>query len=333
MQKNKRWNSKERCGEKMRIAFMFPGQGAQYTGMGKEIYETEPVAKSIYEQASNILQRDIKSLCFSTEQEELNQTENAQIAISVTSIALATTLKEKGIHPDVELGLSLGEYTSLIDAGYINLEEGLSLLQKRGNLMANLVPNEEYAMLAVIGLDSKCIEDICNTVNAEYEASGNIVCPSNYNYSMQTVISGNRELVEKAGLLLKEAGAKKIVPLKTSGPFHTKKLLTASIELRKDLDKITWQKGKVPVIRNLDGKYYDNIEEIPAILEKHMICPVRFDKQIETMQKQGIDTFIEIGPGKTLSGFVKKELKTDNIYHVENKEDIENLMERIKNNG
>ena len=197
---------------------MFPGQGAQYPRMGKDIYEKYEEAREIYDKASEILNIDIKKLCFEISQEELSKTENTQIAIAVTSLAILEILKKNGIEPDMCVGLSLGEYVALIYAGILSLEDGLKLLKKRGEYMGNLVPNEQFSMAAVIGLDSTKIEEICEKL----QNNGLFVSIANYNYSMQTVISGNKEALEQATINLKNLGAKKVIPLNTSGPFHTK---------------------------------------------------------------------------------------------------------------
>lgn len=309
---------------KLKTAFMFPGQGAQYPGMGKDIYEKYEEARNIYDKASNILQIDIKKLCFESSKEELSKTENTQIAIAVTSLAILEVLKKNKIQADICVGLSLGEYVALIYSGVLSLEDGLKLLKKRGNYMANLTPNEEFAMAAVIGLDSNKIEEVCKKL----QNKGLFVSIANYNYSMQTVISGNKEVVEEASICLKELGAKKIIPLNTSGPFHTKKLEKAKECYEKDLESIKFNKGDKIVIKNIDGKPYKEGDNVKEILAKHIISPVRFDKAINYMKENKIDTFIEIGPGKTLTGFVKKELKDCNIkyFTTDNLEELQKIL-------
>lgn len=304
-----------------KIAFMFPGQGAQVVGMGKDFYDKEEEVRLLYKEASKVVGIDLASLCFEALQETLNQTENAQIAIAITSLAIAKMVRKSGITQALSVGLSLGEYTALIDAGYLSLEQGMYLLKKRGEYMQNLVPKEEYAMYAVIGLDSKEIEKVCASLSEQEK----IVVPSNYNYSLQTVISGNKEKVEEAVQVLLQKKAR-VVPLKTSGPFHTAKLQKACEEFQKELEKIEWQKGNVPVLKNLDGTFYQEGEDMVSTLTKHMVSPVRFDKQMKKMQEEQIDTYIELGPGKTLSGFVKKELGSGNIYTVSNLEGLEQIL-------
>ena len=225
------------------------------------------------------------------------------------------------------VGLSLGEYVALIYAGILSLEDGLKLLKKRGEYMGNLVPNEQFSMAAVIGLDSTKIEEICEKL----QNNGLFVSIANYNYSMQTVISGNKEALEQATINLKNLGAKKVIPLNTSGPFHTKKLEKAKEYYEKELEKVELKKGNKVVIKNIDGMPYEESDNIKEILAKHIISPVRFDKSIKFMKDKGISTFIEIGPGKTLTGFVKKELKDCDIecFSTDNLGELEEILNKL----
>ena len=292
----------------MKRAFLFPGQGAQVVGMGKDIYEKYEEARKIYDKANEITKMDVKKICFEGPEEELNKTENTQIAILTTSLAILEVLKSKNIEADVAVGLSLGEYGALIYSGIISLEDGLKLIQKRGYYMGNLLPDEEFAMAAVIGLDSSKIEDVCQNIAKE----GKFIVPANYNCKVQTVISGEKEAIEEASEKLKEAGAKRVIPLKTSGPFHTSKL------------------EKAKVIKNIDGTYYTKNDNIKEILSKHIISPVRFDKAIELMKEEKIEEYVEIGPGRALTGFIKKDNKEAKVYNINNLESLENYLEKEK---
>ena len=294
---------------KPKKAFLFPGQGAQKVGMGKDIYEQYEVARKIYDQAEEISGMPIKQMCFEGPEELLNKTENTQMAIFVTSLAELEVLKQKGISADIAVGLSLGEYTALVYAGVISFDDGVKLIQKRGYYMGNLVSDEDFSMAAVIGLESSKIEKICNQISG-------FVVPANYNYSKQTVISGNTIAVDEAIEKLKQAGAGRVVKLNTSGPFHTAKLNEAKKAFEQDLQNIefymeniddTGANGKVRVIKNIDGTFYRKDDNIKEILANHIVSPVRFDKAIQLMNEYGIEEFVEVGPGNALSGFVKKE--------------------------
>ena len=280
----------------MKRAFLFPGQGAQIVGMGKDIYEKYEEARKVFDEASNISGIDIKKLCFEGPEDELNKTENTQIAIMVTSLAVLEVLKSKKIDAKITCGLSLGEYTALVYAGIISFKDGIKLIKKRGYYMGNLIPDSEYEMAAVIGLDVLKIEEICN----ELKNQGKFVVPANYNCSSQTVVSGEKEAVEEAIEKLKSAGAKRVIPLKTSGPFHTEKLIEASKAFEKELENVNFNldEEKVKVIKNIDGTYYNKNDNIKEILVKHIISPVRFDKAIKLMSDENIDEYIEIGPRK-----------------------------------
>ena len=283
----------------MKRAFLFPGQGAQIVGMGKDIYEKYEEARKVFDEASNISGIDIKKLCFEGPEDELNKTENTQIAIMVTSLAILEVLKSKKIDAKIACGLSLGEYTALVYADIISFEDGIKLIKKRGYYMGNLIPDSEYEMAAVIGLDSSKIEEICN----ELKNQGKFVVPANYNCSSQTVVSGEKEAVEEAIEKLKSAGAKRVIPLKTSGPFHTEKLIEASKAFEKELENVNFNldEEKVKVIKNIDGTYYNKNDNIKEILVKHIISPVRFDKAIKLMSDENIDEYIEIGPRKNFN--------------------------------
>ena len=307
----------------MKTAFLFPGQGAQAVGMGKDIYEKYEEARKIYEEAEKISGIDVKEICFNGPEEELMKTENTQIAILTTSLAILKILEAKGIKAEVAVGLSLGEYAALIYGGYITFEDGIKLIQKRGYYMGNFLPDEEYSMAAVIGLESSKIEEICNEINQ----TGKFVVPANYNCSVQTAISGTNEAVDIAIEKLKEAGARKVVKLKTSGPFHTEKLEKAKELYEKELENVEFKKGNgVKVIKNLDGKIYTEKDNLKEILAKHIISPVRFDKAIEYMKNEKIERFIEIGPGKTLTGFIKKDYPEAELHNINNLESLEALI-------
>ena len=314
----------------MKTAFLFPGQGAQTVGMGRDIYEKYEEARKVFKRASEISGIDVSGLCFEGPEEDLMRTENTQIAILTTSLAILKVLENQGIKADVSVGLSLGEYSALIYGGYISFGDGIKLIQKRGYYMGNFLPSEEYSMAAIIGLDVSQIEELCAQIRAE----GKFVVPANYNCSTQTAISGTSEAIDIAIDKLKEAGAKRTVKLKTSGPFHTEKLQKASELFRKELTRVQFGKGNgVGVIKNIDGEFYNDQDDLKEILAKHIISPVRFDKAIQLMKDEGVTKFIEIGPGKTLTSFVKKDYPEAELHNVNNLESLEMVINSEKKKG
>lgn len=309
----------------MKIGFLFPGQGAQSIGMGKDLYENYQEVRDIYENVHKITGVDIKKITFDGTEQELSKTQNTQIAVLTNSLAILKLLEKKGINAEISAGLSLGEYTALIYSKCISFEDGVKLVKKRGEYMQNLLPEGDWAMAAILGLEDEKVEEVCKKVVDGF------VVPVNYNTQGQVVISGEKTAVEQAEIIAKEMGAKKVRILKTSGPFHTKKLIEASNALRKDLEKININKFKTKVVKNINGDIYKDEENIKAILAEHMISPVKFSKCLETMLKMGIDTFVEIGPGKTLSGFVKR-IKTEKeikIYNICDVKSLENTLKEI----
>ena len=312
----------------MKIAFMFPGQGAQTVGMGKDLYDKYEEIREVYKKASEISGKDIAELTFNSTMEELSKTENTQLAIATMSLGILKVLENNGINPEITVGLSLGEYPALISGGYLSFEDGITLLKHRGYLMGNKVEPGNYSMAAIIGLDSKIIEEVCS----EIAAKGIFISPANYNYSGQTVISGEEEAINLAIEALKEKGAKRALKLATGGPFHTTKLNEAKNLYTEKLKEVKFntQAPKAKVIKNLDGTFYNENDDMVDVLSRHIVSSVRFDKAIQTMQDNGIDTYVEIGPGKTLTGFVKKENKEANVININSVESLEAFLDSLK---
>lgn len=307
----------------MKIGFLFPGQGSQCIGMGKDIYENYESAKRIYNKVEEITGVNIAKISFEGPEEILNETKNTQLAILTMSLAILEILKENNIVCEMSAGLSLGEYSAVINSEAISFEEGIKLVQKRGQFMQELLPKGDWQMAAILGMTEEQVEEVCKKVSSGF------VVPANYNSVGQIAISGEKDAVLEAEKIAKEMGAKKVVVLKTAGPFHTEKLIDASNALKNELKNITINDLKSKVIKNIDGTEYKNTEDIKEILAKHIVSPVRFSKSLENMIEAGIDTFIEIGPGKTLSGFLKR-IPTDKKIKILNINNVSNLEETIK---
>lgn len=305
-----------------KIAFLFPGQGAQYVGMGQDFYDKLPICRQVMDEASRISGLDIPEICF-TENDKINITEYTQIAMLSVEAAVLKALEQEGIHPDVSGGLSLGEYGACIAAGVLSTEDAFAVVRKRGIFMQEAVP-VGGAMSAVMGTDAELIEQICG------ETEG-IVSIANYNCPGQIVITGEETAVQKASQKLKEAGARRIVPLKVSGPFHSAMLKGAGEKLGEVLNTVDIKTPVTPYVTNVTAGYVTKAEEVKDLLVSQVSSPVRWQQCVERMLADGADTFVEIGPGKTLAGFMRKINRDVTMINIQNLEDFEKAVAVLKN--
>ncbi len=305
----------------MSTAFIFPGQGAQVVGMGKDFYETYEVSREVFDQASELLNLDMKHICFE-ENEEINITEYTQAALLTTSIAMLRVLEQKGIKPDVCAGLSLGEYCAMVASEVMSFEDAVKTVRERGILMQEAVPLGVGAMCAVIGLDNDVIQEVCDGIEG--------VSVANFNCPGQTVISGKKEAVEEAADKLKESGAKRCMMLNVSGPFHSSMLKEAGEKLYDVLQDVELnEKFTIPYVTNVTAEYVTDTKNIKELLRDQVSSSVRWQQCVERMLENGVDTFVEIGPGKTLAGFMKRIKKDVTMINIQSVGDIDQAVEQL----
>ena len=303
-----------------KIAFIYPGQGAQKAGMGKDFYENSPLARDIYDRASECLELDMRALCFE-KNDLLDQTEYTQAAMVTTCLAMTAVLNEQGAEADVTAGLSLGEYCAIAEAGAMDLLDAIRLVRVRGQLMQHTVPTGEGAMAAVLGMDA-------DQIDAVIEPIANVTV-ANYNCPGQIVITGGTAGIEQASKTLKEAGAKRVVSLNVSGPFHSPMLRSAGEKLGKELLTVQLGELKIPYVTNVTAEYVTDSSKIRELLTRQVYSPVRWEQSIRKMIAQGVDTFVEIGPGRTLTGFLRKIDRNVTVYQVNTWEDSKQIMEEL----
>ena len=302
-----------------KTAFLFAGQGAQKLGMARDLYDQYPIVKETYDQASRVLGYDVRYL-IDQDEEKLNQTRYTQPAILTTSVAIYRLLVEKGLQPDMVAGLSLGEYSALVAAGSLDFEDAVALIAKRGQFMETAAPAGTGKMVAVMNTDVALIEEAC-----EKASDKGYVKPANYNTPAQIVIGGDVAAVDAAVDYLKEAGAKRLIPLNVSGPFHTALLQPASEKLAMELETVDFHDFQVPLVGNTEAKVMEK-EQIKSLLARQVMEPVRFYESIDTMKELGLTKVIEIGPGKVLSGFLKKIDKNIEVLAVEDEASLQALL-------
>ena len=303
-----------------KIAFLFPGQGAQVAGMGKDFYEQNETARTIIDQASELLDLDMKALCFE-KNDLLDQTEYTQAAMVTVCLAMEQVLEERGLKPDVTAGLSLGEYCAIACAGGMSVEDAITTVRKRGILMQNAVPDGKGSMAAVLGMSGEAIE----AANQPVEGAS----IANYNCPGQIVITGWKESVEQAAAALKEAGARRVLPLNVSGPFHSPMMEEAGMALGEVLESVSVNELKIPYVTNVTAEFVTDSSKIKDLLAKQVSSSVRWEQSIRAMLEQGVDTFVEIGPGKTLTGFLRKIDRNAKAYNVSVLEDVDKVVSEL----
>ena len=299
-----------------KTAFIFPGQGAQYCGMGQDFYENSKTAKAVFDRATELLGFSMPELCFE-KNDRLDITEYTQAAMVTVSVAMMKVMEEQGFRPDVAAGLSLGEYPALVAAGVMSADDAILTVRKRGILMQEAVPAGIGGMSAVLGMTAEQINEVVDPIEN--------VQVANYNCPGQIVISGKKEAVEEASEKLKEAGARRVLPLNVSGPFHSYLLEDAGKKLGVYLENVTISEPVIPYVANVTAQYVTSAADVKPLLKKQVSSSVRWQQSVETMLADGVDRFIEIGPGKTLSGFIKKIDKGAAVLNIEKLEDLEKL--------
>ncbi len=308
----------------MKIAFVFPGQGSQHAGMGRAIAEKYPVARAAFEEADRALNFGISRLCFEGPEEDLKLTENTQPAILATSIAVFRILEERGIRPDFVAGHSLGEYSALVAAGSLRLGDAAGLVRRRGRYMQEAVPVGVGAMAALLGLDLAGVQSVC-----ERAAEGQVVSPANMNSSGQIVIAGNREAVERAMILAREAGAKRAIPLPVSAPFHCALMKPAEERLSVDLDNLEFADLRCPLITNVDALPIQTGGEARSGLKRQVSRPVRWQESVERLLDEGVRAFVEVGPGKVLLGLIRSVDKSVTMLNADDENSVENTLSAL----
>jgi len=307
-----------------KVAFVFPGQASQYPGMGKDLAEKYPVAKAVFDEADKALGFSISKMCFEGSEDELKLTANTQPAILTVSVATYRVLAEKGLTPDFVAGHSLGEYSALVAAGAVKFSDAVQIVRKRGTYMQEAVPAGEGAMAAILGISPAIVIDVCK------RAAENEVCsPANLNSPDQTVISGHAGAVKRAVELASQAGAKRAVILAVSAPFHSSLMMPAQQKLEKDLKKIEFAAPRFPLVTNVDADTIETGDEARDALIRQVSMPVRWEESIRLLIDEGVNTFVEVGPGRVLTGLLRQIERSVAALNVEDEKSLAETVEKI----
>jgi [acyl-carrier-protein] S-malonyltransferase len=307
-----------------KIAFVFPGQASQYPGMGKELAEKYPAARAVFDEADKVLGFSISQMCFSGGEEELKQTANTQPAILTCSVAVYRVLEEKGIRPDFVAGHSLGEYSGLVAAGSLKFGDAVRLVRKRGQYMQEAVPAGQGAMAAIMGLSPAVVTDVCKRA-----ADGETCSPANLNSPEQTVISGHATAVKRAVEIASQSGAKRAVILAVSAPFHSALMMPAQERLEQDLRKTEFADLRVPLVTNVDADTVTRGEEAREALIRQVSLPVRWEDSVRALIDEGVNTFIEVGPGRVLVGLLRQIERSVGTLNVEDEKSLASTIEKV----